>query len=111
MSANAPEYTFTQLTPDSEYVTDPAISRDGKWVAYASYRAGNDNRDIWVREIDGGNPVRLTSGEAEEYEPTFSPDNRQIAFRSDGDNEGIYVVSAAGGPTRLLAKSTATKFL
>jgi len=73
-------------------------------VAYASYRAGKGNRDIWVREIGGGNPVRLTFGEAEEYEPAFSPDNKQIAFRSDGDEEGIYVVPAIGGRPRLLGK-------
>ena len=80
----------------------PLAQTDSEAPCHA--RGPAPSHDIWVREIDGSNPVRLTVDEAEEYEPTFSPDNRHIAFRSDGDKEGIYVVPAAGGPTRLLAK-------
>ena len=61
-----------QLTTDAGLTTDPALSPDGKMLAYASDRAGTGNLDIWVRQVGGGEPLQLTEDPANEREPAFS---------------------------------------
>ena len=102
-TAAPPQYKLTQITRDTGYTADPALSPDGKLLAYASDRKGDGNLDIWVRQLTGGgNPFRLTHHEADDYEPSFSPDGSRIVFISNRDDSGIYVVPALGGsPTRI----------
>ncbi|MGH9628855.1 MAG: hypothetical protein ACRD7E_11070, partial [Bryobacteraceae bacterium] len=94
---------LTRLTWDSGLTTDPALSPDGNLLAVASDRSGQGQLDIWVRQVAGREPIRLTDHPADDYEPAFSPDGSQIAFRSEREPRGIYVVSALSGEPRLLA--------
>src|SRR5439155_20094258 len=71
--------------------------------AYASDRGAEGNLDIWVQQVSGGEPIRLTRDPADEHEPAFSPDGGKVAFRSEREGGGIYVVSALGGESRLIA--------
>ncbi len=92
-----------QMTFDSGLTMTPALSPDGKLIAYASERGGEGNLDIWVQQVGGGGAVRLTQDPANEYAPSFSPDGHRIAFRSEREGGGVYVVSALGGEVRKVA--------
>jgi Tol biopolymer transport system component len=91
------------VTADGGLTVSPAISRDGKLLAFASDRAKGDNLDIWVQQVGGREPLRLTQDPADETDPAFSPDNGMIAFRSEKDRGGVYIVPALGGTPVLLA--------
>ncbi|WP_432957820.1 VWA domain-containing protein [Micromonospora haikouensis] len=83
-------------------VAHPALSPDGRRVAFTSDRAGN--ADIWLVGIDGTGLRRLTDHPAEDSWPTWSPDGTRIAYGSTRDDPAgdVWVVPAAGGdPVRV----------
>jgi Tol biopolymer transport system component len=93
---------LTRVTSDAGLTAYPALSRDGRMLAYASDRAGGI-MNIWVRQVGVGDAVRITTGPVDDTEPSFSPDGTMIAFRSERDGGGIYIVPALGGAERRMA--------
>jgi len=85
-----------QVTNDAGLEIFPALSPDGRMVAYMT----DSSRRIYVRQVGGGAPVFVVEGE----EPAWSPDGSQIAFSS---REGISVVPALGGSPRLIIRDRA----
>ncbi len=102
-TTQAPQYSLRQITRDTGITVGPALSLDGKLLAYSSDRRSQGDLNIWVQQLAGGDPIRLTEHEADDKRPSFSPDGSQIVFESDRDGGGIYVVSALGGNPRRVA--------
>lgn len=72
---------LVRVSPDDEFTyTEPAISPDGKFVAYVSDRGGDSQ--IWLQQIGGGDPIQLTHDNEPEWELAFSPDGTHIAYAS-----------------------------
>jgi serine/threonine protein kinase/Tol biopolymer transport system component len=107
------EYEIIPVTLDSGLSTEATLSIDGSLMAYASDREGNGNSDIWVQQVSGGRPLRLTHHPADDGFPSFSPDGKEIAFRSERDGGGIYIIDAlatGGEPRRIADRGLAPKF-
>lgn len=87
--------SFTQLTFQTGAEFFPSLSPDGKSLAYASRTSGN--WDVYVQRVGGTNPLNLTQNSpADDSQPAFSPDGERIAFRSERDGGGIYLMGATG---------------
>ena len=99
-----PALPLRRLTSDVGLTFEPSISRDGKLVAYSSDRGGQGDMDIWIQQVSGGTPLRLTDNPADDVDPVFSPDGSTIAYRAEGPDDGIFLVPALGGNRMLLAR-------
>jgi Tol biopolymer transport system component len=94
-----------RVTADTGLAVTPAISRDGRLIAYASDRANQPSLQIWVQQVGGGGaPLQLTTGDSDNTQPQFSPNGDQVVFRSERDGGGIYTIASIGGEARMIAK-------
>ena len=98
---------FQYKVDDSPTVTArliryPSISPDGKRVAFTAF-----NR-IYVKDLSGGKPTRLTASEDGEFMPAWSPDGNTIAYVTWTRLGGhIYSIPASGGQAKKLTTSPA----
>ena len=100
-AGNPRAINFEQITQKSGPEFFPSLSPDGKSIAYAGRESGN--WDIYFQSIGSTNSTNLTKNSlTDDSQPAFSPTGDRIAFRSERDGGGIYVMSANGGsPTRV----------
>jgi serine/threonine protein kinase/Tol biopolymer transport system component len=90
-----------RLTSDPALHVDPDVSRDGRIIAFLSFRE-DGLPHVWTMDSDGGNLVQATDGQEGEQRPALSPDGGLLLYGSLGDL-GLYEVSSTGGTPRKLA--------
>ena len=87
-------------------LSEPAISADGKWAAYAvstpDMDANRNASNVWIVSTTGGEAVQVTQS-GHDSSPAWSPDGKTLAFISSrsGDSQ-IYLLSMEGGEAKKL---------
>jgi Tol biopolymer transport system component len=76
----------------------PALSPDGRMLVYSSAAAGN--LDLYLLRVGGDRAIALTTDPADDSRAAFSPDGERIAFRSERDGGGLFVMGATGESVR-----------
>ena len=100
--ASVPRPTFRQLTKVPGGEGSPALAPDGESFVFVK-RDGEDF-DLFVQRIDGTKAIPLTADCAQDdLDPAFSPDGRRIAFHSDCEGGGVFVMGATGESRRRVA--------
>jgi len=84
------------LPEETVWHARPVWSKDGRKVAYGSYRSGRIQ--LWVMSAEHGNPMQITFDEGEIFTPAWSPDSRKLAYISNaGERFSLWTVPAVGG--------------
>jgi Tol biopolymer transport system component len=95
----AREFSLRRLTELPGAEVQPTLSPDGRMVVYASAAAGN--LDLYLLRVGGARSIPLTArSAADDSQPAFSPDGERIAFRSERDGGGLFVMGATGESVR-----------
>ncbi|MDZ7342918.1 MAG: protein kinase [candidate division KSB1 bacterium] len=82
----------------------PAISPDGKWVAFSMGKFPYTH--IYKMPIAGGTPEQLTLGEALHATAVWSPDGKRLAFGSFKGNEAkVWTMDANGDNLRQFTRT------
>jgi DNA-binding winged helix-turn-helix (wHTH) protein/Tol biopolymer transport system component len=101
---------YAQITNFGDAVFSPAISPDGRMIAFIR---GNDGTfpavgEVYAKLLPDGDPVELTRDGWPKYGVTFPPDGSQIAYTVAADQGwNTMTVSALGGEPRLMLPNAA----
>ncbi len=87
-----PRVSRQHLLVEQRWPSQPALSPDGRLLAYRGYDAGNYVAGLHIYDFETGE-VRTVPGLAASW-PRFSPDGSRVAFYSSGR---IVTVSSTGG--------------
>lgn len=95
---------WVQITRLPDSVTQPALSPDGKMLAFL--RGANTfigSADLYVKMMPDGEPVQLTHDHSPKMSPVFSPDGSRIAYTALGDNLSwnTWIIPVLGGRPEL----------
>ena len=95
---------FQRLTEAAGLKETPAVSPDGKMVAFVAVVGGK--RQIWIRLLAGGALLQLTRDDVDHLQPRWAPDSNTLIYYTPAARakEGsIWEISALGGWPRLVA--------
>ena len=91
-SAPIPQSNQRLISTFSGSHTQASFSPDGKRIAFVNHL--NETPQIWIKDLEGGEPVRLTAEDEFAEHPRWSPVGDEIIYLHKGaDNAGIYQIS------------------
>jgi eukaryotic-like serine/threonine-protein kinase len=105
VAATGPGEKLRLLLSTESNLAGPAISPDGKMLAYVE--RGESSDDLYVTRVAGGERVKLTKDSSRKGEPSFSPDGEKIAFARKAAGEQtteVCTIAAFGGEIVAVAK-------
>jgi serine/threonine protein kinase len=86
------------LPPGAEITSYPAITRDGRTVAYVAQQ-GTEDSQLYLRDLNSF-AARAVAGSNGAKQPFFSPDGKWVAFFAQGQLQKVEV--AGGTPIRIV---------
>ncbi|HYL04994.1 MAG TPA: protein kinase [Thermoanaerobaculia bacterium] len=93
--------SFFRLTDLEGRETYPSLSPDGNSFVFTRSIGGRSH--IYSQRVHGANPRDLSSDPAsDDTQPAFSPDGEHIAFHSNREGGGIFLMGATGESPRRL---------
>lgn len=105
MTADGASLTPLTHGPNRSMNVEPAISPDGKSIAFSSDRVGRPM--IFVMDVDGKNVKRVTFAGKYNSTPSWSPDGKTIAFAAlDSDHFDIFTMDRIGQNLKRLTQAT-----
>lgn len=105
---HGPVSPFRQITFDED-AAYPALSRDGKRLAYSVAGVHAGQHSLWVKDVESTSPPRrLTDGLWNDYDANLSPDGAYVYFTSDRQPPGMYRVPSNGGAVELVRAQALT---
>lgn len=109
MPHRRPEVRYTRLTDFTDSAVAPAVSPDGRMVAFI--RGGNaflSSDQIYVKMVPNGEARRVTDDARPKYGLAFSPNGTEIAYTVlESTGFSTYEVSSLGGEPHLLLNNAA----
>ncbi len=106
--ATAPSHVhFQRITTDVGMEETPAVSPDGKDIAFVKPVEGR--RQIWVQRDGGGLALQVTREDIDHDYPRWLPDSKAILYFTASSKEGesgtLWAIPTFGGTPRHLARS------
>jgi TolB protein len=95
-----------QLTTGARASRGLAVSPDGRYIFFASYRTGRFN--LWRVDADGGNLKQMTDGFDEMY-PHCTPDGQWVVYQRAEKEPRLWKVPAEGGKPVQLSETRAVR--
>jgi TolB protein len=105
----SPETTpFTRITNNKWDSITPALSPDGKWLAFASNQ--NSYWDIYLLSLVDGKIVRLTDTPEYDSAPSWSPDGAYLTYESYQNGNLDIIIRSTSDRTQVYNLTGETSF-